>query len=84
MNESEKEEKLTRDGQDITRKSIQVGKRSPTAQPPLDWIASVEILLRELPELKKFIDWHTRLSKSHSEILLQGMVEIQCSLTGWV
>jgi hypothetical protein len=75
VNTSKQKVNLTWDGQDITCKLIQIGKQSLTAQPPLNWVASVEILLGELPELKKFIDWYTRFLKPSHGILLWGAVE---------
>jgi hypothetical protein len=54
------------------------------AQPPLNWVASVEIFLGELPELKKFVDWYIRLLKLSREILLWGAVESRGSLIGVV
>jgi hypothetical protein len=72
VNKKKDKRKLTWDGQDITCKLIQVGKRSSAAQPPLNWIASVKILLREF---KEFVNQHMRFPELSSKILLWRAVE---------
>jgi hypothetical protein len=45
----------TRYAKNVMSKPKQVGELSTMAHPPMDWIASVKILLRKLEELIEFI-----------------------------
>jgi hypothetical protein len=46
----------TRYAKNVMSKPKQVGESSMMAHPPMDWIASVKILLRKVEEFIEFID----------------------------
>jgi len=46
----------TRYAKNVMSKPKQVGELSTMAHPPMDWIASVEILLRKVEEFIEFVD----------------------------
>ena len=46
----------TRYAKNVTSEPKQVGELSTMAHPPMDWIASIKILLRKVEEFVKFVD----------------------------
>jgi hypothetical protein len=54
------------------------------AQPPLKWVASVKILMQELPKLNELVDWHAGFLESCSKILLWEVVGSRVGLTEFV
>jgi hypothetical protein len=60
---------LTRDSKDVSRKTVQIGKLGTSPQPPIKWMACIEILLPKLEVFLKFIsDAAVRSFVSGSEV----------------
>jgi len=64
----------TRDTEDVPSKPKQIGELSMVTHPPIDWIASLEVLLSRLEEFIKFVNGHLCLPlKAQCNFVLRGM-----------